>query len=229
MNGGLPQDVLIEMMDYLSIPDLLQFLSTNSELKRRLYPYFAKKIDIHHEYLKYLNTIVRQKTQNKLEYLYNMVEKNSQLILVDRILSDFMGLNHMYEYDSRKIYSEYLLRLWVANYVINLTGNFDLLNIQFPVTNEIAKLIHDTIGLNIGFNISYIAIIDFIYANLIEPVDFLPESNMHDINKDYIFQSLGEESIELLAIMRLLYEKGRKGNVYPAYLPELLPLNESIF
>ena len=58
----LPNDVLINILDNLEIPALLNILSTNSMIYNALYPYYQRKIRMY-----YLNIKGLDKIQNHLE------------------------------------------------------------------------------------------------------------------------------------------------------------------
>lgn len=224
----ISKDVLFSILDLLSVPDLLQFLSTNSQIKSQLSPYFAEKIDDYHEDLKYRRGPARQRTQNKFELFSKYSDSAYGFILLHPNLSYFMGLNHMPKYNNQTIYTYYLLIIWLNVYAVNLTGECDITNVHIPIDVDLSRLIGMTTGTTISFN----NLVNIIVLNLIDQIGFARNTDVYGIPMEdslIIIQSLAEENNELLSIIRFQDEECLKSGKSLGRQHNLPSLNESIY
>lgn len=170
--------MLILILDQLPIPDLIHLLTTNPQLKERFYPIFADKIEDYQfklEALKYARPYYNQNIQREImENKFYL----SDLILLDKPLSDFMGLENIPKYSGQTLYSISLLYLWWDSYiniVLNQSADFEQ---SVTLDQNMTSLINTTPPISMTLS-------DFI-GNLIrthtqlynEPIDYEAESRL---------------------------------------------------
>lgn len=152
---SIDKDTLIyDILDKLTIPDLLRFLSTNKELREKYLPYFQEKIDDYQENLKYRKEVAIPKQIENFQRYQTIAQRIKQepLIFLSDELSSFMGLNHIPTYDNFKIYNQHLLRLWWTIYISQTIGHLVTMNELFRLTDEISDLIQVPKGTTLSFS-----------------------------------------------------------------------------
>lgn len=148
---SLNQDVLInEILNKLSIPDLLHFFETNKELKDKYLPYFQEEIDDYQEYLQYRKSVIiphliKRFPRNESTVSFRIGAGRNFLGISNR-LANFMGIQHMPSFNELKIYTFNLLLLWWELYFSNIFDH-SLTNLEiFTLPDDVAQLIQKPIG-----------------------------------------------------------------------------------
>lgn len=241
---SLPQEVLVQLLDMLSVPDLLKFLSTNLELKSSLMPFFSEKIEDYQEDLRYREGPVKEITKKRISNLMRFSSRISVLVLVDPILSNFMSINHMPFLRGKTIYSSRLISTWFYLYIMIFTGQCDLENMLVPINDELSELIQVPVGTLIDveelislikerftqylFNPYRTNLIGSLVFDTTIIYDKLSEYGISELDQTIIMQSLSEEENELNNILRLIDEKCIEQGLYPTDALKPASLNESI-
>lgn len=150
-------DVLLDILDHLSVPDLLNLFATNKEFKDTYYPYFFERINDHHQDHRDRKRISLIKQKKNFNDLTKIVESTRQanIIGIPKDLSRFMSLSHMPEMWENTFYTEELFRLWWLIYFCNQVGNIVSSQTQIPINEEIAQLTRLALGTIKKFNEIY--------------------------------------------------------------------------
>ncbi len=215
---SIDKDVLIyDILDKLSIRELLNLFATNKELKNKYLPYFKEKIEDYQEDLRYRKEIAIPKHRQNFEKLEQIAKgiKQEPLIYLSDDLSSFMGLSYLPEYGNLKIYNERLLQLWWQIYISQLLGHLVTINEVFRLDDEMADLIQIPRGTNLS-------LFDFL-EELRDFYDFIPiarasdEPGLRKIPQQYI-EALANEYRELLNILIFISQQNVRQNTYPTIM-----------
>ena len=112
----LPDEMIIEVLDKLSLVDMIAILYINREFYTRLYPYLNDKITAI-KYGPYMKIIERE--QSGIVELMNFPRN---LVLLNSNLTRVMNLEHLPKKDGLTVYTSHLLYLWWMIYI----GSYDL-------------------------------------------------------------------------------------------------------
>ena len=139
---NLPRDMLVTILNILPIPDLIHILMTNSQLKTKFYPIFADKIEDFQLTSEAIKPAIESYFKNSSLILNISKHCLKNLILLDKTLSDFMGLEHMPKYSDQVLYTGGLLYGWWDTY-FDLVLDFNTKS-ENPVAlnQDIANLIN---------------------------------------------------------------------------------------
>ena len=117
------QDVLInDILDKLSIPDLIHVLESEKSMYDKFYPVFADKIN----YYKYQKQVASPKYMEYIEHekkrinaIASIYEKNRlslDLLILSPQLASFMNVNHLPQLQGGTLYMADALELWIKIY-----------------------------------------------------------------------------------------------------------------
>ena len=214
----IDKDVLIyDILDKLSIQDLIHVLSTNKELRNKYLPYFQEKIEDYKEDYRYRREVAIPRQMQNFERFERIAQsfRRELLIMLDDELSSFMGLNHMPEFDNLKIYDLYLLHLWWQIYISLILGHLVTGDEVFRLTDDIADLIQVPRGTNLSFH-------DFLreLRNFYHRIPFTRAADEYGINEipEDVLEALVNERRELSNILIFISQQNVRENRYPAVM-----------
>lgn len=120
---SFPDEVLISFLRYLSLPEVIHVLETNTEIRERLYPYFEEEIKKERENylyppdsLKTYETKIKRDIEIITHFLHHQ-EGYNRLCLLSPQLTKNMNLEHIPSYQGRAIYTPKLMRDWWELYI----------------------------------------------------------------------------------------------------------------
>ena len=134
---SIHKDVLVDILDKLSIPDLLNFLATNKALKDKHYPDFREKIKDYQDDLRYQKEVAIPKQITRFEKFAEDFAQHDhgRFIIIAKKLAQFVGVEHMCTYDQDTLYTASLLSIWWLTYFGDLINPQSIITIDDQVAN----------------------------------------------------------------------------------------------
>ncbi len=145
MNILINRDVLIwNILDILPVPDLINFIKTNSQISEELLTYFNDKIE-NYQYDLEINKIAIITFLKNFDNMANVHSfKNSavQLISLNKELSDLMHIDHLPKYNNRVLYTHYALYMWWQIYFFDKIGYLVDNRDKIMISKKLARYIN---------------------------------------------------------------------------------------
>lgn len=224
------QDVFIyDILDKLSIPDLLRFFATNKELKQKLYPYFQEKIDDYAEDLEYRNQVAKPTRVRNIESLQTSADnmRNYPILIIDKVLANFMGITDVFNYRGISLYNSRLLILWWIIYISRVVGHLVKQDDIVPINHEMAQLISRPVGTSMRGG-EFLHDLEFFHTGRIGVARSVDEVGIPINMIDEIMFRFAVEYRELLTIYILLTQQNVKEGTLPGGFSNLAQYSDII-